>query len=118
MTIQYDKGSGVPDLDGNKYWCLNGILHRINGPSIEYLNGTKIWHLNGLRHRLDGPACEWSNGDNWWYLNDKAAIKVWNKDIIVGGKIEIKNDVGIVLKQTDTNIYLVLLGNNKIFIRE
>ena len=32
---------------GDKYWCLNGQLHRENGPAVEYANGTKVWYLNG-----------------------------------------------------------------------
>jgi hypothetical protein len=31
----------------DKYWYLNGKLHREDGPAIEYLNGTKEWWLNG-----------------------------------------------------------------------
>jgi hypothetical protein len=34
-------------FDGNKYWCLNGLCHREDGPAIEYLNGNKTWYLNG-----------------------------------------------------------------------
>ena len=31
--------------------------------------GTKAWYLNGELHRLDGPAVEFANGDKWWYLS-------------------------------------------------
>ena len=31
---------------GNKYWCLNGEIHRENGPAIECASGTKVWRLN------------------------------------------------------------------------
>lgn len=27
------------------------------------------WYLNGLLHREDGPAVEWSNGVTDWWLN-------------------------------------------------
>ena len=57
--------------DGDKAWYLNGVLHREDGPAIEYTNGTKAWYLNGKLHREDGPACEYSNGDKYWYLNGK-----------------------------------------------
>ena len=56
---------------GDKWWYLNGKLHRTDGPAIEYISGTKSWYLNGKLHREDGPAVEWNNGDNCWYLNDK-----------------------------------------------
>jgi hypothetical protein len=28
----------------------NGLLHREDGPAIEYLNGDKEWYLNGMEH--------------------------------------------------------------------
>jgi hypothetical protein len=34
-----------------------------------YTNGDKFWHLNGLRHRLDGPAVVWISGSKAWFLN-------------------------------------------------
>jgi hypothetical protein len=33
--------------DGTKIWCLNGKLHRTDGPAIEYADGSKEWYLNG-----------------------------------------------------------------------
>ena len=33
------------------------------------INGRKEWRLNGLLHRTDGPAIEWAYGVNWWYVN-------------------------------------------------
>ena len=32
--------------NGYKFWCLNGKLHREDGPAIEYADGTKSWFLN------------------------------------------------------------------------
>jgi hypothetical protein len=55
--------------NGNKYWLLNGKLHREDGPAIEYSNGDKCWYLNGQLHREDGPAVEYSDGSKDWYLN-------------------------------------------------
>ena len=45
------------------------ILHREDGPAIEYADGGKFWWLNGERHREDGPACDYPNGSKIWYLN-------------------------------------------------
>ncbi len=56
--------------DGSKIWCLNGKLHREDGPAIDSVDGTKQWYLNGKYHREDGPAIEWANGDKYWFLND------------------------------------------------
>jgi hypothetical protein len=55
--------------DGNKYWYLNGKLHREDGPAIERADGNKYWYLNGKLHREDGPAVEFVYGYKEWYLN-------------------------------------------------
>ena len=56
---------------GDKYWYLNGTLHREDGPALEYSNGDKEWHLNGKRHREDGPAVEYADGEKEWWLNNE-----------------------------------------------
>ena len=56
---------------GTKFWLLNDLLHREDGPAVEQANGTKEWWLNGKLHRTDGPAIEWPNGTKDWYLNDE-----------------------------------------------
>ena len=56
---------------GDKFWRLNGQLHREDGPAIEYPNGHQFWYLNGLRHRENGPACEYDDGDKHWFLHGK-----------------------------------------------
>ena len=35
-----------------------------------YNDGFKIWCLNGKLHREDGPAVEWADGSKYWWLND------------------------------------------------
>ena len=57
--------------DGYESWWLNGQLHRVDGPAVEYSNGGKAWYLNGKYHRVDGPAVECSDGSEFWYLNGK-----------------------------------------------
>jgi hypothetical protein len=42
--------------DGTREWKINGMLHRTDGPAVEYSSGSSEWWLNGERHRLDGPA--------------------------------------------------------------
>ena len=37
------------DDSGNKFWYLNGELHREDGPAIEWASGTKEWYLNGKK---------------------------------------------------------------------
>lgn len=57
------------DDHGTKIWRLNGILHREDGPAIEYVSGTKIWYKQGYKHREDGPAIEYPSGLVYWRLN-------------------------------------------------
>ena len=52
------------------------ILHREDGPAIEYFNGTNSWWLNGKLHRMDGPAIEYANGSKVWYVNDILIFKL------------------------------------------
>jgi hypothetical protein len=58
------------DSQGNKLWRLNGVLHREDGPAIEYPNGDKLWLFNGKLHRENGPAIIYACGDKEWWLND------------------------------------------------
>jgi hypothetical protein len=57
------------DENGDKTWYLNGVLHRTDGPAMEFTSGHKSWWLNGFRHRTDGPAMEFASGYKSWYLN-------------------------------------------------
>jgi hypothetical protein len=52
---------------GTKQWFLNGQLHRVDGPAIEWSNGAKNWYLNGQLHRVDGPAVEHAVSIKFWY---------------------------------------------------
>jgi hypothetical protein len=57
------------DQLGNKFWRLNGLLHREDGPAVEYINESKQWWLNGRLHRKEGPAFIYNDGGKYWYLN-------------------------------------------------
>ena len=46
----------VEHPDGEKWWYLNGKLHRTDGPAIEYADGTKSWYLNGEVQRSEKPS--------------------------------------------------------------
>jgi len=55
---------------GDKYWFTeNGLLHRDDGPAVEYANGDKQWYVNGFRHRENAPAVEYISGAKRWYYN-------------------------------------------------
>ena len=47
------------------------ILHREDGPAIEYADGDKEWWINGKLHREDGPAIEDADGYKAWWINGK-----------------------------------------------
>ena len=60
------------DASGTRrYYNKDNILHRTNGPAVEFANGAKYWWQNGLLHRTDGPAMEYPTGDNRWFINGK-----------------------------------------------
>ena len=42
----------VKTLNGNTYWYKEGtnILHREDGPAIEYFSGNKSWYLEGEKY--------------------------------------------------------------------
>jgi len=61
------KNSLIINEDGTKVWYKNGLLHRVDGPTVEDVYGTKYWYFEGKRHRVDGPALEFNNGDKVWY---------------------------------------------------
>lgn len=67
--IKYD--GPAADTEGRKYWWLNGLLHRVDGPAVEYPDGSKKWCVNGELHREDGPAIKYADGSKQWWLNGK-----------------------------------------------
>ena len=67
--LHREDGPAYECADGDKYWYLNGKYHRDDGPAIEHANGSKKWYLNGQLHREDGPAIEWTSGSKEWWLN-------------------------------------------------
>ena len=72
MTVLHrEDGPAVEWRDGDKYWYINGERHREDGPAVEYTNGYKAWYINDKRHREDGPAVEYADGSKEWYINGK-----------------------------------------------
>jgi hypothetical protein len=72
MSISMDNNVKVEiDVFGHKRYYKNGLLHRTNGPAVEYSDGAKHWYLNGERHRENGPAVESTNGEKYWYFGNK-----------------------------------------------
>jgi hypothetical protein len=67
--LHREDGPAIEWSNGHKAWYLNGKYHREDGPAVEHSSGSKSWYLNGVRHREDGPACEYADGTKSWYLN-------------------------------------------------
>ena len=83
MKIAYTRPDmGVPANDPSlirkvdrfgtvRYRNRDGLLHREDGPAVEYADGSREWFLDGQRHREDGPAIEYHDGTHKWYLDGK-----------------------------------------------
>ena len=70
MEEQYIKINNV----GDKFYYSDKamtVLHREDGPAIEWTSGSKAWYINGKLHREDGPANEWTVGGNEWWVDGK-----------------------------------------------
>ena len=60
----------INDVGVKRWFNPTGQLHREDGPA--YINSwNKSWYLNGYLHRMDGPSIEYTNGDKAWYFNGK-----------------------------------------------
>lgn len=58
------------------------ILHREDGPAIEFSDGSKSWFKDGKLHREDGPAIYTYDGGESYYLNDAWYTKAaWTKAV-------------------------------------
>jgi len=72
MTILHrEDGPAIEFADGSKYWYMNGKCHREDGPAIEFADGSKHWYFNDSLHRKDGPAIVWPDGSKYWFQNGK-----------------------------------------------
>lgn len=74
LSIKHKNGKYILDGIGIFYW-KNGLQHCENGPAEYIFNKHKAWFINGKLHRLDGPAIEWSDGRVEYYINGKHYFK-------------------------------------------
>ena len=57
---------------GDKIWKTNdGVLHRLDGPAVEFNNEYKEWWFEGRIHCEDGPAIVFPSGHKEWYQYGK-----------------------------------------------
>lgn len=64
-------GPAIEWSNGDRFWFIKGRRHRTDGPAVEYANGTKEWYKRGKLHRTNGPAKECADGTKMWYINGK-----------------------------------------------
>ena len=55
------------DGNGDKYWYLNGNLHRTDGPALELINGDKHWYLNGKYVSMEDVLTD-PKDQFWWRM--------------------------------------------------
>ena len=67
--LHREDGPAVEYTDDGREWWKYGERHRLDGPAVEYANGTREWWVNGDLHRTDGPAVEPVNGNYEWQVN-------------------------------------------------
>ena len=66
--LHREDGPAVEYSNGDKEWWINGRVHRIDGPAIE-TDAYNMWYVNGKRHRTDGPTITWADGSKFWWIN-------------------------------------------------
>ena len=80
-----DKQYITKNKSGTLYYKDRGkhILHRTDGPAIEFPDGNKQWVVNGVLHRLDGPATENDDGSKQWFVNGEFIFALSSKGELV-----------------------------------
>lgn len=82
------------EIDGDIFYFEEGLLHRDNGPSIEFKSGVQWWFQQGKLHRIDGPAILDKKHKEYWINGNRASdeetknIKrnYWIKKMTYGNK--------------------------------
>ena len=70
-VLHRENGPAIEWVTGTKEWWQDGLQHRTGGPAIEWFDGTTTWYQNGQVHRINGPAVEYANGIKIWFQNNK-----------------------------------------------
>jgi len=69
--------------NGDKFWYLNGQVHREDGPAYEYINGDKRWWLNGE---------EYTEAEFNAKMNPVKELSVADVEKLLGYKVKIVKD--------------------------
>ncbi|MDA8453672.1 hypothetical protein M4R22_02735 [Acidovorax sp. GBBC 3334] len=70
-VLHREDGPAIQWKNGPTQWRLNGELHRVGGPAVEFLDGSTEWWLHGQKHREDGPAMAHARGPGQWWIHGK-----------------------------------------------
>ena len=62
-------GPAVEWADGSKSYYVDDKLHRIDGIAVEYADGFKAYWVDDKLHRLDGPAVEYADGNKEYWVD-------------------------------------------------
>ena len=58
--IHRNDGPAIEYSSGSKEWWVDGVMHREDGPAVILVTKPrKEWWINGNLHRDDGPAIEY-----------------------------------------------------------
>ncbi len=66
------------DESGNiRYFNEQHQYHREDGPAA-IIYGDKAWYINDILHRIDGPAIEYANGSKfYWIMGKEYSYEDW-----------------------------------------
>jgi hypothetical protein len=90
----FDKGKTF--VQNNKeQWYFNGyLIHRDDGPGIEWHTGNKEWYFEGHLHKENGPAVEYHDGKKLWFINGKEYTKeTYSKVLNLKNKNRVLNEI-------------------------
>lgn len=68
-VLHREDGPAIEWPDGTTFWYQHGNLHREDGPAIDHTSGYGEWWFNNILHRADGPAVVYKNGTKEWWFN-------------------------------------------------
>jgi hypothetical protein len=57
------------EYEDRTVYLKKDVIHRLDGPAIEWANGGCEYFINGVRHRVDGPALITSDGSYSYFIN-------------------------------------------------
>lgn len=81
MTILHRAdGPAVEWKDGTKEWYIVGKRHRKFAPAVIYSTGRKEWWEDGELHNLYGPSIEGPDCDNFYFYRGKHFPNIVNDD--------------------------------------